>query len=603
MAESGVHGDGQRRKDIDGLRALAVLTVVFFHLGWLKFGYLGVDVFFVISGFLIISAMYAQARAGRFSIVRFYLKRVRRILPLVLFAQALTLLVGVAVMLPDDLENLAQSVVATNFFANNVLQYITTGNYWEVVNEYKPLMHTWSLGIEEQFYIIIPALFLFFQGAKTKVAFIFVLLLSVLSALLLFLPFQESSKFYLLPFRFFELGLGGIVAIFALNSADLMQRLGKFAWVMWSLLLLLLLPLPILDAGRLVLVVCLTALLLGINSNAMEGSNDVFSRWCFQNPVVVWIGKISFSLYIWHQILLAFGRYFVLDHFGLAATAVFFVLLFLLSTLSYYLLEQPFQDAKAVGTSTLLWSTGVLFVCTTCAALYLYAISGILRSVPELDIDAHQQVINTGSGKSNTHIAYNARVYGWDRPFSTSGEHKIRVFVVGSSYARDFSNVLSESHFGPKLEIVYSSDLPLAADARTRFAQADYVFFSDQPRAKIEALAQEYGFSMDKVWNVGPKNFGFSNGIFYNLPRTANYFQLRTPVRPGFIEKNAAQKAQWGERHIDLLALLIDKDGKMPVFTPEHKYFSQDCVHLTHSGAKAVARLVDLERIFRSARP
>jgi peptidoglycan/LPS O-acetylase OafA/YrhL len=130
------------RKDIDGLRSIAVLAVIVFHMRYLPNGYLGVDVFFAISGYLITKIVYNEAVNSQFSIINFYLRRIRRIIPLVLFTTFIALLVGIFVMLPDDLENLSQSVFATNFFANNILLLKTVGDYWATVNEFKPLMHT-----------------------------------------------------------------------------------------------------------------------------------------------------------------------------------------------------------------------------------------------------------------------------------------------------------------------------------------------------------------------------------------------------------------------------------------------------------------------------
>jgi peptidoglycan/LPS O-acetylase OafA/YrhL len=128
-----VINDGYRH-DIDGLRTIAVLSVIIFHFGYLPYGYLGVDIFFVISGYLITKIIDTETRSNKFSIKQFYLRRIRRILPLVLVITIIAIAIGFFVMLPDDFENLVQSIVATNLFSNNILQFITTGNYWDVVN-------------------------------------------------------------------------------------------------------------------------------------------------------------------------------------------------------------------------------------------------------------------------------------------------------------------------------------------------------------------------------------------------------------------------------------------------------------------------------------
>ena len=120
--------------------------------------------FFVISGYLITSIVYRESEQDKFSITHFYVRRIRRIIPLVLFISAVAFVLGLWLMLPDDFENLCQAIVASNVSANNILMYITSSDYWAVKNEYKPLMHTWSLGIEEQFLPVVPLPFLLLQG-------------------------------------------------------------------------------------------------------------------------------------------------------------------------------------------------------------------------------------------------------------------------------------------------------------------------------------------------------------------------------------------------------------------------------------------------------
>ena len=122
----------------------------------------------------------------------------------------MSLLFGILTMLPDDLENLAQSVIATNLFGNNILQAMTTKNYWDIVNEYDPLMHTWSLSIEEQYYMLYPLLFIFLRNKLKKFLLPLLIALTFGSLTLLFSSYEDYQKFYFLPFRFFELATGGL---------------------------------------------------------------------------------------------------------------------------------------------------------------------------------------------------------------------------------------------------------------------------------------------------------------------------------------------------------------------------------------------------------
>lgn len=153
-----------RIKYIDVLKAFAIIAVVLYHAGALNYGYLGVDLFLTIAGYLTTKSLLkffvvnSSSRWGQLY-VQFEISRIIRLLPPLLVAGVICMILGFFAMLPDDYENLSQSVIATNFFGNNILAAITTGNYWDVVNDYKPLMHTWYVGIVMQFYLVFPVLF------------------------------------------------------------------------------------------------------------------------------------------------------------------------------------------------------------------------------------------------------------------------------------------------------------------------------------------------------------------------------------------------------------------------------------------------------------
>ncbi len=153
------------RQEIDGLRAIALLPVIFFHAGFSAFsgGFVGVDIFFVISGYLITTILIEDIENDKFNFLNFYERRARRIFPALFIVMLVCIPFAWFWMLPDPLENFGQSLVATSFFLSNILLYLTAG-YWDLGVDYKPLLHTWSLAVEEQYYVFFPILFLLTRG-------------------------------------------------------------------------------------------------------------------------------------------------------------------------------------------------------------------------------------------------------------------------------------------------------------------------------------------------------------------------------------------------------------------------------------------------------
>lgn len=202
------------RPEVDGLRAVAVISVLLFHAGFAVFsgGFVGVDVFFVISGYLITTIMLGELEKGTFSLLNFYERRFRRILPALYLVMAVTLAVGWFTLLPDEYKNLGQSVVATTFYANNMLLGLTSG-YWDLASQFKPLLHTWSLGVEEQYYAVVPLL-LMVAWRWTRWLGLGIVVLTTASLVLAqwMIYVSPSWAFYLLPTRFWELATGALCA-------------------------------------------------------------------------------------------------------------------------------------------------------------------------------------------------------------------------------------------------------------------------------------------------------------------------------------------------------------------------------------------------------
>jgi peptidoglycan/LPS O-acetylase OafA/YrhL len=204
------------RREIDGLRALAVIPVILAHAGIEIFsgGFVGVDIFFVISGYLITTIILDELEQGDFTIVKFYERRARRILPALFVVMFATTIVGYFLLMPDEYKNLGQSLVATSLFSNNVLLGITSG-YWDLASEFKPLLHTWSLGVEEQYYIFTPiVLMLAWKLSKKSIPLLlWIIFAKSLLFSIWFVYISPDWAFYILPTRAWELAIGGIATI------------------------------------------------------------------------------------------------------------------------------------------------------------------------------------------------------------------------------------------------------------------------------------------------------------------------------------------------------------------------------------------------------
>lgn len=382
-----------------------------------------------------------------------------------------------------------------------------------------------------------------------------------------------ADKFYLMPFRFWELALGGLVALKPARYGAL--RAGAALMGAAVLPVLLYAELGDLDPRAALLLVALSTAAV-IDGAPLAGGHLAAVLGC--RPLR-WIGMLSFGMYMWHQPLLAFARYVFSHEPSPAQLTLIAALTVGLAKLSHALVEEPLRDRRRTTARQLGGFVGLLLLLTMVPSLYLYQRAGVYRDVPELGIVAAQ----TGR---NIHAQYNDRIHAFDREFSATSA--TRVLVVGNSLARDWANVLLESRHGAGLEISYVSD-PRGEPARRRAALADLIFispkFADLAPLEIES---------SRSWILGPKNFGTSNGLFFNH-RGVDYLQQRTPLIAGIWQRNLQWRERAGGRYIDYLAKLVDADLTVPVFTPEGRFISQDRRHLTQAGAQHVARLFDAE--------
>lgn len=338
------------RSEIDGLRALAVVPVILFHAGFELFsgGFVGVDVFFVISGYLITSILISELEDDRFSLLGFYDRRARRILPALFFVILVCLPMAWAWMLPEQLIDFAKSLIAVSFFVSNVL-FWRESDYFAAEAEEKPMLHTWSLAVEEQYYLIFPVLLMLtWRFGKAPVFWMLVGFSAISLALSEWGWRNEpTANFYLAPTRAWELFAGSLAAFITrkhgVRNNDLLAALG-LGLILFSIFFYdKSTPFPSLYALVPVLGVVLI-LLFG-------GSETLPARWVLSTRICVGIGLISYSAYLWHQPLFAFARIRLLHEPSWSVMLALSALSLCLAVLSWRFVEQPFRGKGALCSS------------------------------------------------------------------------------------------------------------------------------------------------------------------------------------------------------------------------------------------------------------
>lgn len=442
------------RPEIDGLRAVAVVPVILFHAGLKQFsgGFVGVDVFFVISGYLITSIILAEIEQGTFSLRNFYDRRARRILPALFFVLLVSLPLAWIWLLPQDMEDYSQSLISVATFISNILFWQETG-YWGTANELKPLLHTWSLAVEEQYYVLFPLLMLFLWRLNRRMlptAILAIFLLS-LAAAQLGSQYFPSAAFFLLPTRAWELAIGAAVAfgfLYRKERIEAVSSRGSINEVLGLSGLLLIgygvyafdetIPFPGLYA--LIPTVGTGLVLVFTSPRTLVGK-------VLGSKLLVGVGLISYSAYLWHQPIFAFARYREFADPGNRYKLVLTALSFFMAYVSWKFVERPFRDRSRISSRTVF-----LFSLTGTAT---FVVLGSLGSVTDgfigrnsqngITLQAIEEKRKPNYGLSET----------CERAFTLSPECKTsdepEILVWGDSYAMHLVAGIIGSNPGAKI--------------------------------------------------------------------------------------------------------------------------------------------------------
>ena len=437
----------QYRSEIDGLRALAVLPVILFHAGfdWFSGGFVGVDVFFVISGYLITTIIINELAEDNFTIANFYERRARRILPALFFVMLVCLPFALIILPPGGLKMFGQSLMATSSFISNVLFWLQSG-YFDTGSELKPLLHTWSLAVEEQYYIFFPLFLL--ATWKLGIRWILVILSLLFVASLGVAQWgamnYPNAAFFLLPTRGWELLIGVFLAFYLnkfsyLKSFAVNQALSVTGFMMIGYSIFVFdkttpFPgfyalLPTVGTGLLIL-------------SAVP--KTVVHRLLSLSPFVG-IGLISYSAYLWHQPILSFTRGISLEETSYSRLMVSCLSSLVLGYISWRWIEKPFRNRKKIARKVVFW-------CSAIGIMFFFGVGFLLTTgVGDSSGDSDERRIvfeNFFNPKNHVVGKFNSIKL---KDFDSSNKKKI--LLIGDSFAQDLTNAIYASKEVSKLDV------------------------------------------------------------------------------------------------------------------------------------------------------
>ena len=318
----------------------------------------------------------------------------------------------------------------------------------------------------------------------------------------------------------------------------------------------------------------MTVLLLFLPNRTLCG-DIIFNNRLFQH-----FGELSFSIFIWHQIIFAFRRYYISDEVTPLFLLGFGFVVMLLSFITYRWVEQVVINKKVI----VIYTIALIIISST--SLLIYKRACVIRDVAELDISFDNLY-------TSRNTEYTDKIYDYNKEFTSSD--KIKILVVGNSFARDMACVLLESKYADKIELSYS--FSYKEEIIDRIEESNFIF-SFPPKKSIPDYVWNNITDSSKIWGIGTKNYGKSNGPIYVNRFNSNYFEQTVELDKNYALVNKLWEDEWGDNYINFIEMSKDKDGRIRVFTPNHKFISQDCRHLTKNGAKYYASIINFKNIF-----
>jgi peptidoglycan/LPS O-acetylase OafA/YrhL len=494
------------RPEIDGLRAIAVFAVILYHANLSLFGhpilqggFLGVDIFFVISGYLITTIILEEIyENGQFSFLNFYERRIRRIIPVLLFVIIVSIPFAYFYLLPSSLIDFSKSILYSLGFLSNYYYY-NTGQIYGAENALlKPLLHFWSLSVEGQFYIFFPAflviIFKFFKRYILAILIIF-FLLSLLFGIY-YSKIDSSFNFYILPSRIFELLSGAILSFLELNNPN--KKFNQNNAFYYSLpffgIVLIFYSLIFLNFNKIFHPSTITLIpVVGICLVIWFSKKDEIITKILSSKIFVFFGLISYSLYLWHYPVFAIYRYSFADGMTYKKLSLPIIII-ILSIFSFYLIEKPFRNFKKIKTKNLIFILFFLLITIIGIAINFIYYEGykkrfIYKGV-SIDRNDYELEIGNWLRNSNTQDVFDKN-------------HK-NVLIIGNSHARDMYLIFKTNQKLYKNYAFKTSSFKNLLDyLNKKQNNADFAKdFSDIENAKIILLSNRFLNDEDSYKNL-----------------------------------------------------------------------------------------------------
>jgi peptidoglycan/LPS O-acetylase OafA/YrhL len=576
------------RPDIDGLRALAVVPVILFHAGatWLPGGFIGVDIFFVISGYLISSIIFRETAAGSFSFLSFYERRLRRIIPALLVVLIVTVATFQVIALPDQAQQTAESGIAALLSVSNFYFWQKSG-YFAPAAEFMPLLHTWTLAVEEQFYLIFPAVVLVILKLRLPLKWVFAIGTVAAFALGWWLSVKMSSvAYYLLPARAWELAIGAVLALGivpAVRGAASRELLPVFGigLIVFSLFYI---RSGMIFPGWIALMPCLGAAMV-----IHAGGQSWVARKVLAARPVVFVGLLSYSLYLWHWPVLTGVRVWTANaHIDPAVAAVAIAVTFVLAWASWRYVERPFRSRRVLPNGRMLGALGAGATLATAISILSITAGGFpdrlsaraqellagaydtkhFRSCPERSFanacrfgpvnepvrlvvigDSHTPMLNAPMGEIAT-IMGGGGVLWWhsacpllDGAWRENDDYRESCLPFKERVFAELGSITSLE----KVVLVgsWANHLGLPSENTTR-PLMDEESHGTSMTESLQAFDRSMTRTLEKLEDLGVEVvvLGSSPGAGFNVPRILALAELNAVDRPDFIDASQIRDVQ-----------------------------------------------------------